>query len=112
MPLLIPAAFVITIVALWLPGHPQLLDNAYTEAFKTGFIGILLAPLTQISLPADTWIEVRGKLHAASYKGKEIMQITPETIIPVPQPSTPYVYTSPDSVAAWQEIQQNGIKSE
>ncbi|WP_019911886.1 TIGR03943 family putative permease subunit [Paenibacillus sp. HW567] len=68
--------------------------------------GMLLDPHTQISLPADTWIEVRGKLHAASYKGKEIMQITAESITPIPQPSTPYIYTNADATAAWAAIQQ------
>ncbi|MCE3200240.1 TIGR03943 family putative permease subunit [Paenibacillus sonchi] len=75
-------------------------------------LGILLDPRTQISLPADTWIEVRGKLRLSSYMGKQVMEIAPESINPVPQPSTPYVYTNADSVAAWAEIQQSVIKAE
>ncbi|MDF9842235.1 MULTISPECIES: TIGR03943 family protein [unclassified Paenibacillus] len=66
--------------------------------------GILLDPQAQISLPADTWIEVRGKLHTAEYQGKTIVQIIPETVTPIPQPSTPYVYSNADSVAAWEQI--------
>ncbi|WP_379153862.1 TIGR03943 family putative permease subunit [Paenibacillus sp. sgz5001063] len=75
-------------------------------------LGILLDPLTQISLPADTWIEVRGKLHTSTYQGKEVIEITPDHITPVPQPFTPYVYTNADSIAAWAEIQQSGRKAE
>ena len=66
--------------------------------------GILLRPGTQISLPADTWIEVRGKLHVVLYEGKEVLQITPETLTQIPEPPTPYVYTNADSVAAWEEL--------
>lgn len=67
--------------------------------------GILLDPQTQISLPADTWIEVRGKLHVVTYDGKTIIQIIPDSVTPVPQPATPYIYTSADSAAAWEQIQ-------
>ncbi len=52
LPLLIPAAFLITVGTLWLPGHPQVLNNAFTEAFKTGFIGILLEALPFVLLGA------------------------------------------------------------
>ncbi|CQR54899.1 permease [Paenibacillus riograndensis] len=52
LPLLIPAAFLITACTLWLPGHPQVLNNAFTEAFKTGFIGILLEALPFVLLGA------------------------------------------------------------
>lgn len=72
--------------------------------------GILLQPGTQISLPADTWIEVRGKLHVALYQGTETLQITPEVITAVPEPSTPYVYTHADAAAAWDELQAQGIR--
>ncbi|OKP80642.1 hypothetical protein A3844_26475 [Paenibacillus helianthi] len=71
-------------------------------------LGILLDPATQISLPADTWIEVRGKLHMSFYQGKEVIKIIPDSIVPVPSPSTPYVYTNADSVAAWAEIHESG----
>ncbi|MNP78362.1 hypothetical protein D3C76_1759540 [compost metagenome] len=66
--------------------------------------GILLDPGTQISLPADTWIEVRGKLHTAEFQGNAVVQIIPETVTPVPQPVTPYVYSNADSVAAWDQL--------
>ncbi|WP_025703681.1 permease, partial [Paenibacillus graminis] len=52
LPLLIPAAFIITVGTLWLPRHPQVLNNAFTEAFKTGFIGILLEALPFVLLGA------------------------------------------------------------
>ncbi|AIQ46380.1 hypothetical protein R70723_11210 [Paenibacillus sp. FSL R7-0273] len=66
--------------------------------------GILLDPKTQISLPADTWIEVQGKLHIAQYQGKEVIRITAERVTPILQPATPYVYSNADSVAAWEQI--------
>lgn len=68
--------------------------------------GILLHPEAQISLPADTWIEVRGKLELVTHEGREIIGITPETLTPISQPSTPYVYTHADSISAWDQIQK------
>lgn len=67
--------------------------------------GIMVDPGKKISLPADTWIKVRGKLHIVHYKGQEIMQITAESITPISQPATPYIYTSTDSIAAWDQLQ-------
>ncbi|NQX49839.1 TIGR03943 family protein [Paenibacillus tritici] len=72
--------------------------------------GILLQPGTQISLPADTWIEVRGKLHVALFEGVETLQIAPERITAMAAPSTPYVYTNADAAAAWEELQRADIK--
>ncbi|WP_339316065.1 TIGR03943 family protein [Paenibacillus sp. FSL R10-2734] len=57
------------------------------------------------SLPNDTWIEVRGKLQVVQHKGQELMQIRAETITPITQPTTPYIYTSADSIAAWKALQ-------
>lgn len=68
--------------------------------------GILLQPGTPISLPADTWIEVRGKLDVALYKGTETLMIVPESIAGVQPPSAPYVYTNADAVAAWEELKE------
>jgi len=68
-------------------------------------LGIMLDPGKQISLPADTWIEVRGKLHQVHYRGQEIMQITAESITKIPEPATPYIYTNPDSIAVWKGLQ-------
>ncbi|WP_340022594.1 TIGR03943 family protein [Paenibacillus sp. FSL K6-1096] len=68
--------------------------------------GILLEPGTPISLPADTWIEVRGKLDVAVYKGAETLMIAPESITAVQAPTTPYVYTNADAVAAWEELKE------
>lgn len=68
--------------------------------------GILLQPGTPISLPADTWIEVRGKLDVTVYQGVETLVIAPESITAVQAPSTPYVYTSADAAAAWEELKE------
>ncbi|KAA1190810.1 MULTISPECIES: TIGR03943 family putative permease subunit [unclassified Paenibacillus] len=56
------------------------------------------------SLPTDTWIEVRGKLQIVQYKGQEMMQIRAEAITPIAQPTTPYIYTSADSITAWKAL--------
>lgn len=72
--------------------------------------GIRVDPGTQICLPADTWIEVRGKLQIVLYNGQEIMQIAASSIAPIPQPSTPYIYTNPDSIAAWNQLQETELK--
>lgn len=33
------------------------------------------------------------------------MQISAESITPIKQPATPYIYTSPDSITAWKELE-------
>ncbi|MFD1776351.1 TIGR03943 family putative permease subunit [Paenibacillus rhizophilus] len=68
-------------------------------------LGILVNAERQKSLPADTWIKIRGKLQVVVYKGKETLQIDAESVTPLNQPSTPYVYTSSDSVEEWNELQ-------
>ncbi|QWU18021.1 TIGR03943 family protein [Paenibacillus sophorae] len=68
-------------------------------------LGILVDAKQQKSLPADTWIKVRGKLQVVVYKGKETLQIDADSVTPVEQSSTPYVYTSPDSVEEWNQLQ-------
>lgn len=52
LPLLIPAVFLIIAGIVWLPEHPELLDNAYVDTFKTAFIGILLEALPFVLLGA------------------------------------------------------------
>jgi uncharacterized protein len=52
MPLLVPAVFLIILGMVWLPDHPELLDNAYIDTFKTSFIGILLEALPFVLLGA------------------------------------------------------------
>jgi uncharacterized repeat protein (TIGR03943 family) len=57
------------------------------------------------SLPTDAWIKVRGKLQVVQYKGQEMMKIRAETITPIAQPTTPYIYTSADSIITWKALQ-------
>ncbi|WNS46214.1 permease [Paenibacillus sp. MMS20-IR301] len=52
LPLLVPAAFLTTIAVLWLLAHPELLNNGYTDSFKTAFLGILLEALPFVLLGA------------------------------------------------------------
>ncbi|WP_042196765.1 permease [Paenibacillus camerounensis] len=52
LPLLIPAVFLIILGVVWLPAHPELLDNSYLHSFKTAFIGILLEALPFVLLGA------------------------------------------------------------
>ncbi|GGG10457.1 hypothetical protein GCM10010912_63570 [Paenibacillus albidus] len=66
--------------------------------------GMLVEADTTISLPNDTWVEVRGKLQIADYQGQEVIRIKAVSVTPVSAPSTPYIYTSPDSIAAWHQL--------
>lgn len=52
LPLLVPAVFLIIFGIIWLPDHPELLDNAYIDSFKTAFIGIFLEALPFVLLGA------------------------------------------------------------
>lgn len=52
LPLLFPAVFLIVLGLVWLPEHPELLDNAYIDTFKTAFIGILLEAMPFVLLGA------------------------------------------------------------
>ncbi|MGN7168515.1 permease [Paenibacillus cellulositrophicus] len=45
VPLLLPAAFLIILLVLWLPERIELLDNVYMDTFKISFVGILLEAL-------------------------------------------------------------------
>lgn len=45
LPLLLPISLLIIIGLILLPNQLELLDNAYVDTFKTGFIGILLEAL-------------------------------------------------------------------
>lgn len=45
LPLLLPAAFLIILGVVWLPGLLELPDSAYVHTFKASFIGILLEAL-------------------------------------------------------------------
>ncbi|UQZ36024.1 hypothetical protein C2I18_22330 [Paenibacillus sp. PK3_47] len=52
LPLLFPAVFLIILGMVWLPEHPELLNNAYMDTFKTSFIGILLEAMPFVLLGA------------------------------------------------------------
>jgi len=40
----------------------------------------------------DAWIRVRGTISKTVYQGQEIMVLRPESIIPISEPETPYIY--------------------
>lgn len=73
--------------------------------------GIMVDPSKKLTLPADSWVKVQGKLHVVQHEGKNIIQIEASNITLISQPATPYIYTSADSVAAWKELQKDAAGS-
>ncbi|OZB94422.1 TIGR03943 family protein [Paenibacillus sp. XY044] len=69
--------------------------------------GIMVDPQQKLTLPADSWVKVQGKLKMVSQGGKDLIEIEATQITPISQPQTPYIYTSADSVAAWKELQKD-----
>ncbi|MGQ8871995.1 TIGR03943 family putative permease subunit [Paenibacillus sp. TSA_86.1] len=52
----------------------------------------------------DSWVQVRGIIGSAQVDGKDTLEIRATTVIPINQPASPYIYTSADSVKAYDKI--------
>lgn len=52
----------------------------------------------------DGWVEVTGTLESVIHDGREILQVHAESVKGIEQPSSPYIYTSPDSVEQFDAI--------
>lgn len=52
-------------------------------------------------LEEDAWIELEGTIGVGNVNGEERLQITVDQIRSVEQPASPYIFTHPDSVAAF-----------
>ncbi|WP_157685496.1 TIGR03943 family putative permease subunit [Paenibacillus donghaensis] len=104
----------VTFTGFLYPHEPRDADNTFTAArflvhcctADAAPLGILVDPGQQKSLPADTWIEVRGKLQIVQYEGREMLQISAAKILPIPEPAVPYLYTEPDSAASLEQLLQ------
>lgn len=53
------------------------------------------------ALEEDTWVEVEGTIGVANVNGEERLQISVDQIRSAQQPASPYIFTHPDSVAAF-----------
>lgn len=53
------------------------------------------------ALEEDAWIELEGTIEVEQVNGEERLQIRADQIRSVEQPTSPYIYTHPDSVAAF-----------
>lgn len=66
--------------------------------------GVLVNLPEQPAYPMDTWIHVRGVIGVSQYEGEEVVTILSEEVKEIPQPQTPYIYTSPDSVEQYKKL--------
>lgn len=53
------------------------------------------------ALAEDTWVELEGTIEVDHVNGEERLQIKVDQIRAVEQPASPYIFTHPDSVAAF-----------
>ena len=56
------------------------------------------------NLPTDSWVQIDGTIGSAQVDGKDTIEIRATKVTPVSEPSTPYIYTSADSVMAYEQI--------
>lgn len=56
------------------------------------------------SFPTDSWVQIDGSIGSAQVNGKDTIEIRATKVTPVSEPSTPYIYTSADSVMAYEKI--------
>jgi uncharacterized membrane protein YcgQ (UPF0703/DUF1980 family) len=52
----------------------------------------------------DSWVQIRGTIGSAQIDGKDMMEIQATSVTPINQPASPYIYTSADSVKAYDKI--------
>ncbi|WP_342570204.1 TIGR03943 family protein [Paenibacillus sp. FSL R5-0749] len=56
------------------------------------------------NFPTDSWVKIDGTIGSAQVDGKDTIEIRATKVTPVSEPSTPYIYTSADSVMAYEQI--------
>lgn len=69
--------------------------------------GLLIQGGDASLLTNDTWIEIEGVVGIATVSGEETLQITAKQIKRIEQPVSPYIFTSPDSVAEFDKMYSN-----
>ncbi|PQP81692.1 TIGR03943 family protein [Paenibacillus sp. PCH8] len=56
------------------------------------------------NFPTDSWVQIDGTIGSAQVDGKDTIEIRATKVMLVEQPATPYIYTSADSVMAYENI--------
>lgn len=56
-------------------------------------VGLPVQVAGQGDLADGAWVRVRGTLQAGSFRGEQVPIIIPESVEPVPEPATPYLYS-------------------
>lgn len=73
--------------------------------------GVMVRAANASSFANDSWVQIDGTIQVTTSDGKETLQIQAERIQPIEQPSSPYIFTNPDSVAEFDELYSNDIET-
>lgn len=66
--------------------------------------GVMIQGEDVANIEADAWIELEGRIQIANINGEARLQIKADQIRQVEQPASPYIFTHPDSVAAFDAL--------
>lgn len=66
--------------------------------------GVLVAGDNAAAFPEDTWVEIEGSIQTTSMNGKNTLRIQAAQIHMIEEPASPYIFTSPDSVAEFDSL--------
>ncbi|MNW29791.1 hypothetical protein D3C74_66530 [compost metagenome] len=66
--------------------------------------GVLVAGNNAAAFPKDTWVEIEGYIKTTSMNGKDALSIQASQIRTIEEPTSPYIFTSPDSVAEFDSL--------
>ncbi|KOY16724.1 hypothetical protein AMS66_09635 [Paenibacillus xylanivorans] len=67
--------------------------------------GVMIHVPNADSFSTDSWVQIDGTIGSAQVNGEDTIEIRATKVTPVDQPSTPYIYTSADSVMAYDMIE-------
>ncbi|MGV2882309.1 TIGR03943 family putative permease subunit [Paenibacillus taichungensis] len=66
--------------------------------------GVMIHVPNADSFPTDSWVQIDGTIGSAQVNGEDTIEIRATKVTPVDQPSTPYIYTSADSVVTYDNL--------
>lgn len=66
--------------------------------------GVRVQATNAAAFKNDTWVEIHGSVQVATMNGKEALQIKASQIRKIDPPTSPYIFTNPDSVAAFDAL--------
>lgn len=66
--------------------------------------GVLVEGDNAAVFPEDTWVEIKGSIQITSMNDKDTLRIQASQIRMIEEPSSPYIFTSPDSVAEFDSL--------